>query len=181
MTYPDITARWPLFVLRTLPPVVLGCFAFKSENRVAFQDGNAMEDETFGRHVRWIEDHEGCRTQLYGNLFGRWETFHSCVLLEHKKLRSARFPEIAFFGISRCCANCFFREERITKPFSVFLFLSRNKFSEQSDEKLVTHYVKNKPFDWLSKRCNNNTRRNRWTLVAAFCAVFHEILSMKLH
>ena len=47
--------------------------------------------------------------------------FHSCVLLENKKLRSARFPDIVFFGISRCCTNCFFREERFVFLFFVFL------------------------------------------------------------
>ena len=55
-TYPDITARW-LFVLVAAPSssdVLLLKAPYLRENRVAFQDGNAMEDKTFRRHVRWM-------------------------------------------------------------------------------------------------------------------------------
>ena len=86
----------------------------------------AMKDETLGRRVRWIEDHKGCQDTAVRESFlhmGNEVTkeFHSCVLLEHKKLQSAHFPDI--FGISCSCMNCFFPKEPFTKPFSVFLFL----------------------------------------------------------
>ena len=101
--------------------------------------------------------------------------FHSCVLLEHKKLRSARFPEIAFFGISRCCANSFFREERITKPFSVFLFLFEVNLAKYFQNLIWTR-------DVLRQKQYNNTGNNtrRSTLEAAYLRCFsrnfvHEI------
>ena len=87
-----------------------------------------MKDETFGWGVRWIEDYEGCQdtaVQEYFLYMGNEaaKEFHSCDLLEQKKLWSACFPDITFFGISHCCTNCFFLKEPFTAPFSVFLFL----------------------------------------------------------
>ena len=48
--------------------------------------------------------------------------------------------------------------------------------------------VKNKPFDWLSKQCNNNMLNNVGSQKAIaqlskrrICTVFHEIMSLKLH
>ena len=78
-----------------------------------------------------------------------------------------RFADIAFFFISRCCTNCFFREGRITKPFSVFLFFFKVNLAKHCNMKLICTQnrntcldVKNKPFDWLSKQCNNNNTLN---------------------
>ena len=86
----------------------------------------AMKDETLGRRVHWIEDHKGCQDTAVRESFLHMgnevaKEFHSCVLLEHKKLQSAHFPDI--FGISCSCMNCFFPKEPFTTPFSVFLFL----------------------------------------------------------
>ena len=54
-----------------------------------------------------------------------------------------------------------------TKPFSVFLFLFEVNLAKHCNMKLICTQngntcldVKNKPFDWLSKQCNNNNTLN---------------------
>ena len=136
-----------------------------------------MKDETFGRHVRWIEDHESCQDIAVRETFLHMgneaaKEFHSSVLLEHEKLWLACFPDIiAFFGISCCCTNCFFLKEPFTMPFSVFLFLFavylvKSIFQNTEIWNWSVHKTetcvwmsKNKPFDWLSKQCNTTTLR----------------------
>ena len=127
----------------------------------------AMKDETLGRHVCWIEDHEGCQDiavrKSFLHMGNEAARIYSCVLHEHKKLWSTRFPDVAFFGISHCCS--LFLEEPFTTPFSVFLFLfavnlvksifQNTEVWNWSARKTETCLdVKSKPFDWVLKQCS---------------------------
>ena len=116
----------------------------------------AMKDETFGWCVHWIEDHEGCQDIAVQESFlhiGNEATkeFHSCVLLEHKKLWLARFPDIIFFGISCCCTNCFFLKEPFTMPFSVFLFLFAVNLAKSIFQNTEIHAKRKRVF-WRQKQ-----------------------------
>ena len=104
--------------------------------------------------------------------------FHSCILLERKKLWSAHFPDITFFGISRCCTI----REPFTMPFSVFLFpfavnLAKSIFrNTEMHAKRKCVFGRQKQAIWLAletMQCNN-TPLTTWARrhLSAFLTVF---------
>ena len=130
-----------------------------------------MKDETLGRRVCWIEDHEGCQDIAVRKSFLHMGNEAAKDLL----LRFAWTQKAMIYPFSRCCLlwhfsllYCLFLEEPFTTPFSVFLFLfAVNLVKSIFQNPEVRNWsacktetcldVKNKPFDWLSKQCNTTT------------------------